>query len=607
MVQKALPISRLIHVSVILTPQAAQAQDLSTLLVLGDSDIIDVVERLRTYDTIDAVADDFGTSAPEYLAALLWFEQAPQPFQLMIGRWAQSATSAILRGGVVPAADQLITDWNEIEDGAMRISINGAQRSITTCDFSDSTNMNGVAAVVQAKLAAAVAGTTCTWDPIYQRFNIEVAGSTGAGSTIGFATYPPAAQGNFLFTANPANLDTITLNGTVVTFVDSGASGNQVNIGVDLATTLDSLVTFLQASADAQLVKFTYALAGAQLNLQAVATGAAGNALTLAEASTSITRSGATLTGGTGTDIAALMALLSTSSGAYVANGIAAETAVEAATLFDSYYGQTWYALTMPTIDDNDDHLAVAAYIEATNNKHVYGISTQEAGVLSAVSTSDIAYLLAQLRYKRSIPQYSSSNAYSVSSLLGRALTVDYNGNSTVIDLMYKQEPGIVAENLTATQVDALDDKHCNVFVGYNNNTAIIQPGDTSSGDPIDIITGTDWLAVTIMTALYNLLYTSPTKIPQTDAGTNLLVTTAKAVCSQAVTNGLLAPGVWNSAGFGTLKQGDFIPSGFYIYAPPVALQLQADREARKSVPIQIAAKLAGAVRTVDVSITVNR
>lgn len=602
-----LPISRLIHVSVILTPQAAQAQDLSALLVLGNSDVIDVVERLRTYDTIDAVADDFGTTSPEYLAALLWFEQAPQPYRIMIGRWAQSATSAILRGGVRSTAQQLISAWTGIVDGAMRISINGVLRSITAADFSAATNMNGVAAVVQAKLAAQVAGTTCTWDAVNQRFQVEVAGSTGTGSTIGFSTYPPAAQGYFLFTANPANLDTITLNGTAVTFVAAGAVGNQVNIGADLAETLDDLLTFLEASADAQLVKFTYELAGAQLNLQAVATGAAGNALTLAEASANITRSAATLTGGTGTDIATLLGLLSTSSGAYLADGIAAETAVAAATLFDSYYGQTWYGLTMPTIDDNDDHLAVAAYIEAANNKHVYGISTQEAGALSAGSTTDIAYLIDALRYKKTFTQYSSSNAYSVCSLLGRALTVDYNGNATVIDLMYKQEPGIVAESLTATQMNALIAKNCNVFVAYNNNTAIIQPGNAGSGDPIDIITGTDWLAVTIMTALYNLLYTSPTKIPQTDAGTNLLVTTAKAVCSQAVTNGLLAPGVWNSAGFGTLKQGDLVASGFYIYAPPVALQLQADREARKSVPIQIAAKLAGAVRTVDVSITVNR
>lgn len=602
-----LPISRLIDVSVNLSPLAAQAQDLSVLLLLGTDDVIDVIERLRTYSTLADVAADFGTVADEYLASTLWFQQAPQPTEIKIGRWANAATAARLVGGGVSNANQLIAAWTVINDGAFRIPMRAVQRSITGCDFSLVTSLNGVAAVIQAKLAAQVAGTTCVWDSVYQRFLVNVGGTAGVTSTVGFVTYPPAAQGYFLFTANPANLDTITLNGTVVTFVASGAVGNQINIGADLAETLDNLVTFLEASVDVQLVKFTYALAGAQLNLQAVATGAAGNALTLAEASTSITRSGATLTGGTGTDVSAMLAMLSTSSGCYIADGIAAETALAAATLFDLRFGQTWYGLNFPSDMTNDDHIAVAGFIEAATNKHLYGATTQEAGAVSSVSTTDLPYLLKQLGYDKTMVQYSSENAHAVCSLFGRALTVDYNGNSTVITLMYKQEPGIVAEELNSNQVGVLETKNCNVFVAYNNNTAIIEQGKVCSGDFIDTITGADWLAITIMTALYNLLYTSTTKIPQTDAGTHLLTTTCESVLSQAVRNGFLAPGVWNANGFGTLAQGDFLPKGWYVYAPPVSQQLQADREARRSVPIQIAAKLAGAVHTVDVAITVNR
>jgi Protein of unknown function (DUF3383) len=71
--------------------------------------------------------------------------------------------------------------------------------------------------------------------------------------------------------------------------------------------------------------------------------------------------------------------------------------------------------------------------------------------------------------------------------------------------------------------------------------------------------------------------------------------------------NGLLAPGVWTSDGFGNLSYGDFMPKGFYIYFPPIANQLPSDREKRYSVPFQIAAKLAGAIHTVKISINVNR
>jgi hypothetical protein len=192
-------------------------------------------------------------------------------------------------------------------------------------------------------------------------------------------------------------------------------------------------------------------------------------------------------------------------------------------------------------------------------------------------------------------------------SALARIMTTDYTANNTVITLMYKQEPGIVPETLNETQVNNLEAKNGNVFVAYNNNTAIIEPGVCFSGDFLDTVIGTDWLALNIQTDVYNLLYTTPTKIPQTDAGNHQIATTIANRCSQGVTNGLLAPGVWNQAGFGSLKQGDYLPDGFYVYAPPIASQVQADRAARKSVTFQVAAKLAGAIQTVDILINVNR
>ena len=108
-------------------------------------------------------------------------------------------------------------------------------------------------------------------------------------------------------------------------------------------------------------------------------------------------------------------------------------------------------------------------------------------------------------------------------------------------------------------------------------------------------------------TDVYNLLYTSPTKVPQTDAGNQLIASVIEAACEAAVNNGYLAPGVWNSAGFGAVKQGDTLSKGYYVYAPAIATQSQADREARKAVPFQVAAKEAGAIHTVDVLVTVNR
>jgi hypothetical protein len=63
---------------------------------------------------------------------------------------------------------------------------------------------------------------------------------------------------NFFFSANPVPNDSIVLNGTTVTYVASGAVGNQINIGANQGATAAATNTFLNASADAQISKNTF-------------------------------------------------------------------------------------------------------------------------------------------------------------------------------------------------------------------------------------------------------------------------------------------------------------------------------------------------------------
>ena len=134
-------------------------------------------------------------------------------------------------------------------------------------------------------------------------------GNATAGQVAPGWSYLPnsAAGGYFSFSANPNPGDTITLNGTVVTFVSSGATGNQVNIGASLATTISNALTFLNGSADAQISKCSYNgayfPAAATSNSTAVGTiealdktgGAAGNSFTLAISSAVGSKSASTL------------------------------------------------------------------------------------------------------------------------------------------------------------------------------------------------------------------------------------------------------------------------------------------------------------------------
>lgn len=601
-----LPVSRLIEVDVVLTPPAAQAPNLNTALIVGSSNVIDVEQRIRAYASISQVATDFGTVAPEYLAAQLYFAQSPQPNLLYIGRWAEVATAGLLEGGAISAANQLPAVWTPVTSGSFFVQVDNQAFAITGLNFSSVANMNAVATVIQTALNTALAGTLCSWDAVNNRL-VVTSPTTGILSMVSFMQ-APTAVGLLTFAGQPAPADTLVLNGTTITFVNSITTGIQCLIGGTLAATLANLVTLINSSADVQIAKFKSSVisAGGKVSLWAAASGAGGNALTLAKVSTNITLSGATLAGATGTDISAMASGLSTSNGSNIVAGIAAETPVQALAILDNnqFY---WYMVMFADLSlTNQNYIDCAAYIEAASNKHIFGITTTDANSYNAQSTTDLGYLLQQLHYNRTFVQYSQ-NYLACASWLGRAVTVNFAGNSTVINMMYQPEPSVFPENLTTTQANALQAKNINVYGNYNNGTAIIQYGTMASGNYFDVIQDTDWLALDIQTRVFNLLYTATTKIPQTDAGNHLISNAIEASCVAAVNNGTLAPGTWNTNGFGQIKNGDFLPKGYYIYQPPISSQSQADRQARKSVVFQVAAKLAGAINTVDIILNVNQ
>lgn len=490
---KGLNFGRLVRATVNLAPLAAARRGFGTLLIAGDSNVIDGSERLRAYVDLESVAEDFGTSAPEYMAAALYFGQSPRPQNLMIGRWLRTATAAFINGGILTTAEQTLASWTAITTGSFKIDIDGVTKTLSALNFAAQTTLNGVASVINTALGAS---GTCVWNG--SRFIITSA-TTGTTSTMGYAT----------------------------------------------AT-------------------------------------------------------------GSGTDISAKLKMTAATALAPV-SGFAAEAPVDCAVALADKSGQ-WYGLSFAasTMPNSAQLQAVGAFIEGASISRIFGVTETDTRVLDSTFTTDLASTFKALAYKRTCVQFSA-NPYAICSLMGRAFSVNFNANRSTITLMYKQEPGIVAENLSETQAQTLKSKRCNVFVQYMNDTTIIQYGVMSGQAYFDEIHGLDWFADALQTSEYNLLYQSKTKIPQTDDGQNQLVNVASAVCEEAINNGLVAPGQWNADGFGQLSRGDFLDRGFYIYTPPMAQQDQSIREQRIAPPLQIALKLAGAIHELDCIIDVNR
>lgn len=268
-----------------------------------------------------------------------------------------------------------------------------------------------------------------------------------------------------------------------------------------------------------------------------------------------------------------------------------------------------WYGLGITYDADrkDDELLPVAAAIESSSLSRILAVTTKNTDALLTTVNTDIASKVKAAKYSRTFVQYSSTSNYAALSAFGRAFTVDFTGNNTTITLKFKQEPGVTYETLTTTQAAALDAKNCNVYVYYANDTAILQQGVMGNGDFFDERHGLDWLQNYVQTNLFNLLYTSTTKVPQTDAGNTRIMANVEASMVQAVNNGLIAPGVWNGGALGQLAPGDTLTKGYYVYMAAISSQAQADREARKSVPVQVACKLAGAIHYASVQINVVR
>lgn len=115
---------------------------------------------------------------------------------------------------------------------------------------------------------------------------------------------------------------------------------------------------------------------------------------------------------------------------------------------------------------------------------------------------------------------------------------------------------------------------------------------------------------VRLQIAYFNFLGQTSTKIPQTEAGLSAAKTVIRGELRDLVTAGVFASGRWNSAetiGNPEDHRRNIAEQGFYIFSQPVADQLQSQRAARIAPPIQVAAKESGAIHSADVIISIEQ
>jgi hypothetical protein len=182
-----IPVSSVVNVNISIgAPFPARAGFGTLNIVTAETGVIGIAERIRSYQNLDGVTADWGSTTEVVKAATSYFSQQPKPTSLKVSTRYPTDQAAQLRGGSVTDATALLL----IADGSFTISIDGDPQDITGMDFTDGeVDLDDIATTIQAALQAVATGgytaSTCVHDE--SRFFIE-SGTTGVTSTVSFLT-----------------------------------------------------------------------------------------------------------------------------------------------------------------------------------------------------------------------------------------------------------------------------------------------------------------------------------------------------------------------------------------------------------------------------------
>lgn len=192
---------------------------------------------------------------------------------------------------------------------------------------------------------------------------------------------------------------------------------------------------------------------------------------------------------------------------------------------------------------------------------------------------------------------------------LARGLSVDFSGVGTAITMHGKQLVSITPDQTIAqTQLNLAQTAGIDVYVSIAGVPAVFCSG---ANQWFDQVYNDDWFAMALQVAGFNYLLPINFKVPQTEEGMSGLKSAYRAICEQAKTAGVLAPGAWTGAVPAGVPQALFLSNianvGYFVFSQPVALQNQAARNARQAPLVQIAAKLAGAIQSSNVLVQMEQ
>lgn len=270
--------------------------------------------------------------------------------------------------------------------------------------------------------------------------------------------------------------------------------------------------------------------------------------------------------------------------------------------------GFYWVLPDYASVDD-DDLAAIAAWAE-TRNYQVIADVTGNA-ILAQNETTSIAARLSNLEYQRTTLVWSNTQDYKGISIAARLSSWNPSAAASLPTAKFKTLQGRVADIITTTQKRELDRKRVNHYSPFGTTNIFAEGTTLKPGAWIDVILWLDWFIDAVRTDVFDLLATSPTRVPQTTRGEASLQDVVQGVCEQGVNNGGIAPGTVSPTLAAVIRDKSGNPDfdgvlslGYFVLIPSFATQPQNDREQRRSTAIFIAVKGSGAIHSAEITIT---
>jgi hypothetical protein len=163
--------------------------------------------RVRYYDTLNGAVTDWGTEGEVYKAATAWASQSPRTETLAVAQIFTTPQAGYLVTGIVGSLASFLL----VSNGSFRVSIDGVASNITGLDFTEETDYDDVAAVIQTAIRAVGTGgystatvTASASTGTDVQFTIT-SGSSGDGSSVSQLSTATASVGTNISGSNYLN------------------------------------------------------------------------------------------------------------------------------------------------------------------------------------------------------------------------------------------------------------------------------------------------------------------------------------------------------------------------------------------------------------------